>query len=64
MRKAVKSKINDQNGFTVMKRVLEVHGFRKMSHNDVIFRTGYEHSQKICLPLPNIYKLISTSSEK
>lgn len=64
MKKAVKSKINDQNGFAVMKRVLEVRGFCKMSHNDVIFYTGYEHSRKICLPLPNIYKLISTSSEK
>lgn len=64
MKKAVKSKINNQNGFAVMKRVLEVYGFCKMSHNDVIFCTGYEHSPKICLPLPNIYKLISTSSEK
>lgn len=48
----------------VMKSILEVYGFCKKSHNDVIFRTGYGHSRKICLPLPNIYKLISTSSEK
>lgn len=46
-----------------MKSVLEVYSFCKMSHNDVIFRTGYEHSRKICLPLLNIYKLISTSSK-